>query len=145
MAVLVTGATGFVGGNLVRILLADGHRVRVLVRRTSDLKALTGCLVEVVHGDILEPDSLSCAVAGCQLVFHVAADYRLWAPDPTVVYRNNVEGTRNVLEACARAAVERIVYTSSVGTLGIPKGGRPGTETTPVSVRDMIGPYKRSK
>jgi dihydroflavonol-4-reductase len=145
MTVLVTGATGFVGANLVRTLLADGSRVRVLVRQTSDPKALTACPVEVVPGDILEPDSLDRAVAGCRLVFHVAADYRLWTTDPTVLYRNNVDGTRNVLEACARAGVERIVYTSSVGTQGIPQDGRPGTETTPVSIRDMIGPYKRSK
>jgi dihydroflavonol-4-reductase len=145
MAVLVTGATGFVGANLLRTLLADGNRVRVLVRPTSDLKALTGCPVEMVHGNLLDPDTLDRAVAGCRLVFHVAADYRLWAADPTVLYRNNVDGTRNVLEACGRAGVERIVYTSSVGTVGLPKDGRPGTETTPVSIRDMIGPYKRSK
>jgi dihydroflavonol-4-reductase len=145
MDVLVTGATGFVGANLVRALLADGRRVRVLVRPTSNRNALTGCSVEIVHGDILEADSLSRAVAGCRLAFHVAADYRLWVPDSTVLYRNNVDGTRNVLEACAQAGVERVVYTSSVGTLGIPKDGRPGTEATPVSLRDMIGPYKRSK
>ncbi|MBI4610041.1 MAG: NAD-dependent epimerase/dehydratase family protein [Candidatus Rokubacteria bacterium] len=145
MDVLVTGATGFVGANLVRALLADGYRVRVLVRPTSTRKALTGCPVEVVYGDLVEPDSLGRPVAGCRLVFHVAADYRLWAPDPSVLYRTNVEGTRSVLEACARAGVERVVYTSSCGTLGIPKDGRPGTEATPVSLQDMIGDYKRSK
>jgi dihydroflavonol-4-reductase len=143
--VLVTGASGFIGANLVRTLLAEGTRVRALVRRTSNLQALTGCSVDVVPGDILEPDSLTPAIAGCRVVFHVAADYRLWAPDPAVLYRNNVDGTRNVLEACVRAGVERVVYTSSVGTLGIPADGRPGTETTPVSLGDMIGPYKRSK
>jgi dihydroflavonol-4-reductase len=145
MNVAVTGASGFVGANLSRALLADGHRVRVLVRPTSSLKALTGCPVEVVYGDILNPDAASHVIAGCPLVFHVAADYRLWAPDPTALYRSNVEGTRTVLEACERAAVERVVYTSSVGTLGIPKDQRPGTETTPVSIDDMVGPYKRSK
>ena len=145
MDVLVTGATGFVGANLVRALLADGRRVRVLVRRTSNLSALAGCPVEVVAGDILDQDSVTQAAMGCRLAFHVAADYRLWAPDPRVLYRNNVDGTRNVLEACAQAGVERVVYTSSVGTLGLPRDGRPGTETTSVSLRDMIGPYKRSK
>lgn len=145
MDVLVTGATGFVGANLVRALLADGAGVRVLARRTSSLKALTGCPVEMVHGDILEPDSLRRAVAGCRLVFHVAADYRLWAPDPGALHRINVDGTRNILEASAQAGVGRVVYTSSVGTLGIPGDRRPGTETSPVSLTDMVGPYKRSK
>jgi len=145
MDVLVTGATGFVGANLVRALRDDGRRVRVLVRRTSNLAALTGCSVDVVTGDVLDPESLAPAVSGCGLVFHVAGDYRLWAADPTALHRNNVEGTRHVLAACARAGVERVVYTSSVGTLGIPADGRPGTESTPVSLRDMVGAYKRSK
>jgi len=143
--VLVTGATGFVGANLVRALLADGYRVRVLVRRGSRPNALTGCPVDVAPGDLLEPDSLRRAVAGCRLVFHAAADYRLWVPDPATVYRTNVEGTRNVLAACAQQGVERVVYTSSVGTLGLPKDGRLGTEATPVALADMVGPYKRSK
>jgi dihydroflavonol-4-reductase len=145
MDVLVTGATGFVGANVTRRLVAEGCRVRVLARPTSSLRALEGCPTQLVRGDILEPDSLRPAVEGCGLVFHVAADYRLWARDPAEIYRNNVEGTRNVLEACARSGVERVVYTSSVGTLGIPKDGGPGTETTPVTLADMIGPYKRSK
>lgn len=145
MDVLVTGGTGFVGANLVRALLADGHRVRVLVRPTSDRKALTGCPVEVVVGDILDQHSLKRAVAGCRMVFHVAADYRLWATDPAVLYRANVDGTRNVLEACGSVGVERVVYTSSCGTLGVPAGGQLGSETTPVSLQDMVGPYKRSK
>ena len=141
----MTGASGFVGANLVRALLAGGRRVRALVRPTSRPDALAGCDVEVVTGDLLDPRSLDRAAAGCRLAFHVAADYRLWAPDASVLYRCNVEGTRNVLEACAQAGVERVVYTSSVGTLGIPRDGRPGTETTPVALADMIGPYKRSK
>lgn len=145
METLVTGASGFVGANLVRALLRDGRRVRVLVRRTSNLAALIGCPVDVVPGDVLDPESLSAAVAGCALVFHAAADYRLWAPDPASLYRCNVEGTRNVLAACERAGVERIVYTSSVGTLGISADGSPVTEETPVSLRDMVGVYKRSK
>jgi len=145
MDVLVTGGTGFVGANLVRALLADGHAVRVLVRPQSDRRALTGCPVELIPGDLLDPDSLRRAVTGCRVVFHVAADYRLWTPDPAALYRTNVDGTRNVLEAALRAEVERVVYTSTVGTLGIPKDGRPGTEITPVSLGEMVGPYKRSK
>ncbi len=145
MDVLVTGGTGFIGANLVRALLADGHHVRVLVRPVSGRRTLAGCQVEVVPGDLLDPEPLRRAVAGCRVVFHVAADYRLWVPDPAALYRTNVEGTRHVLEACARARVERVVYTSTVGTLGIPKDGRPGTETTPVRFEEMVGPYKRSK
>ena len=145
MEVLVTGASGFVGANLVRALLGDGRRVRVLVRRTSNRAALIGCPVDVVPGDVLDAESLSAAVAGCALVFHAAADYRLWAPDPAALYRCNVEGTRNVLAACERAGVERVVYTSSVGTLGTSADGSPATEETPVSFRDMVGAYKRSK
>ena len=145
MDVLVTGATGFVGANVARLLLADRYRVRVLARPASSLRALEGCRVEIFRGDILDRDALAPAVRGCGLVFHVAADYRLWAKNPAEIYRNNVDGTRTVLEACARAGVERVVYTSSVGTLGLPKSGGPGTETTPVSLADMVGHYKRSK
>ncbi|HYB44391.1 MAG TPA: hopanoid-associated sugar epimerase [Candidatus Methylomirabilis sp.] len=144
MDVLVTGGSGFVGANLVRALLADGHRVRVLVRETSSLGALAGCPVEIAVGDILDRDSLRRALIGCRLVFHAAADYRLWVPDPAALYRANIDGTRHVLEACAEAGVDRVVYTSTVGTLGIPEGA-PGSETTPVSLRDMVGHYKRSK
>ena len=145
MNVLVTGATGFVGANVARRLVAEGHRVRVLARPASSLTALEGCAVEVVRGDVLEPDSVARAIQGCAQVFHLAADYRLWAKDPSEIYRNNVDGTRNLLEACVQARVERVVYTSSVGTLGVPRDGSPGTETTPVSIHDMIGSYKRSK
>src|SRR5262249_51275353 len=143
MDVLVTGGTGFVGANVVRSLLADGYRVRVLAREGSNRKALAGCPVEFAGGDLLDRDSLKRAVAGCPWVFHVAADYRLWVPDPSVVYRCNVDGTRNVLEVCAAARVARLVYTSSVGTLGIPPGGQPGTEATEVTLGEMIGCYKR--
>src|SRR5262245_12539872 len=145
MNVLVTGATGFVGANVARLLVAEGYRVRVLARPASSLKALEGCAVEVVRGDILEPACVPDAIRGCAQVFHVAADYRLWATNPDEIYRNNVGGTRCVLEACARADTERVVYTSSVGTLGLPPHGGLGTESTPVSLDDMIGPYKRSK
>ena len=145
MDVLVTGATGFVGANVARLLVADGYRVRVLARPASSLRALEGCPVEVRRGDALEPHAVAQAITGCAWVFHVAGDYRLWAPNPGEIYRNNVDGTRTVLEACAQARVERVVYTSSIGTLGLPKDGGPATETTPVSLHDMIGPYKRSK
>jgi len=145
MNALVTGATGFVGANVARSLVAEGYRVRVLARPTSSLKALDGCAVEVVRGDILEPACVAEAIRGCAQVFHVAADYRLWAKDPGEIYRNNVDGTRAVLEACTRAGTARVVYTSSVGTLGLPRDGSFGTETTPVHLDDMIGPYKRSK
>lgn len=145
MDILVTGGTGFVGANLVRALLADGHSVRVLARPQSDRRALAGCPVEVVPGDLLDRNSLGRAVTGCRVVFHVAADYRLWTRTPSALYRANVDGTRNVLEACARAEVERVVYTSTVGALGIPEDGRPGAETTPARLEEMVGPYKRSK
>jgi len=145
MNVLVTGATGFVGANVARLLVAEGHRVRVLARPASSLRALEGCAVEVVRGNMLDPVSVAGAIQGCAQIFHVAADYRLWAKDPAEIYRNNVDGTRTMLEACTRARVERVVYTSSVGTLGLPRDGGLGTETTPVQLDDMIGPYKRSK
>ena len=145
MDVVVTGGTGFVGANLVRALLTDGHHVRVLARKDSDRRALEGCAVEVVEGDLLDRDSLRAAAAGARRLYHVAADYRLWARDPAELFRANVDGTRNVLEAAAEAGVERIVYTSTVGALGIPKDGTPGDERTPVSLADMVGPYKASK
>ena len=142
---LVTGGTGFVGANLVRELLADGDRVRVLARPGGDRRALVGCDVEIVEGDLLDSASLRHATAGMERVYHVAADYRLWAPDPSALFRANVDGTRHVLEAAVAAGAARIVYTSTVGALGIPKDGRPGDETTPVTLADMVGPYKASK
>jgi dihydroflavonol-4-reductase len=145
MDALVTGGTGFVGANLVRELLADGQTVRVLARPGSDRRALESCRVEIAHGDLLDRDSIRAAVTGARRVYHVAADYRLWARDPRELYRANVDGTRHVLEAAAEAGAERIVYTSTVGVLGIPKDGTPGDETTPVGLEDMVGPYKASK
>jgi len=142
---LVTGATGFVGAHVVRKLLQAGERVRVLVRRGSSLKNLQGLEVELVYGDLTQAPSVADAVKGCARVYHVAADYRLWAPDPSVLYRANVQGTRHVLEASRAAGVERIVYTSTVGALGVPHNAAPGTEETPVGLADMIGHYKRSK
>lgn len=142
---LVTGGTGFVGANVVRELLHDGREVRVLARAGGDRRALAGLPVQIVEGDLLDPASLRAAVRGVSSVFHVAADYRLWAADPSVIIRANVEGTRAILQASGDAGVGRIVYTSSVGALGIPRDGTLATEETPVTLADMVGPYKRSK
>jgi dihydroflavonol-4-reductase len=142
---LVTGGTGFVGANVVRELLRDGRGVRVLARPSGDRRALDGLSVEIVDGDLLDTASLRAAVRGVGTVFHVAADYRLWAADPSVLYRANVDGTRAILQASADAGVRRIVYTSTVGALGIPRDGTPGTEDSPATLDDMVGPYKRSK
>ena len=142
---LVTGGTGFVGANVVRELLAQGREVRVLARPGSDRRAIAGLGVAIVEGDLLDPASLRRAVKGVNIVFHVAADYRLWARHPEELHRVNVGGTRAVLEAAGEAGVSRVVYTSTVGALGIPEDGTPGTEATPVSLRDMVGPYKASK
>ena len=144
-AALVTGGTGFVGANLVRELLSDGREVRVLARPGGDRRALAGLSVEIVDGDLLQPPSLRSALRGVSTLFHVAADYRLWAADPSALFRANVDGTRSLLQASAEAGVARIVYTSTVGALGIPKDGTLGTEETSVTVHDMVGPYKRSK
>lgn len=149
MRALVTGATGFLGSNLVRELCADGVAVRALVRPGSDRRAIADLIalgaVEVATGDLREPASLPPALRGIEVLYHVAADYRLWAPDPRELYRSNVEGTQALLEAAATAGVSRIVYCGSVGTLGLPSDGSPGTETTPVRLEDMVGDYKRSK
>jgi dihydroflavonol-4-reductase len=138
---LVTGASGFLGWHIAHVLAERGHRVRALCRPTSSLRELD---VERVVGDLRDPDSLRRAVEGCELVFHVAADYRLWSKHPGELYSSNVEGTRNLLDAAARAHVERVVYTSTVGCIGMPEG-RNGDERTPVSIADMAGHYKRSK
>jgi len=145
MRALVTGATGFVGAAVARALLGAGWQVRCLARPSSDRRNLKGLAVEVSLGDLLEPASLARALAGCDALLHVAADYRLWAPRPQELYRNNVEGTRNILEEARKAGIERVVYTSSVATLGLPASGAPGDEATPVTLADMIGDYKRSK
>ena len=141
---LVTGGNGFVGCHVVRALLARGDRVRVLVRHGADRGALEGLHIETAVGDLRDRASIDRAVEGCNQVYHVAADYRLWVPDPAPMYAANVDGTRNLIEASRKAGVERIVHTSTVGALGIPHGGV-GREDTPVSLDDMTGPYKRSK
>ncbi len=145
MTTLVTGATGFVGSAVARRLLAAGHEVRVLARPGSDLRNLDGLNVQRVQGDLRDAATLERAVAGCQFLFHVAADYRLWARDPRELYTSNVEGTRDLMRAAGAAGVERIVYTSSVATLGHTLDGSPADENTPVTETDMIGDYKRSK
>lgn len=141
---LVTGGNGFVGCHVVRALVARGDRVRVLIRERADMGALSGVDCEPVRGDLRDPDSLRRAVAGCDEVYHVAADYRLWLRDEAPMYATNVEGTRNLLAAAREAGVARIVHTSTVGALGIPADG-PGREDTPVTLDEMVGPYKRSK
>src|SRR5579885_2235636 len=141
---LVTGATGFVGSAVARALLYAGHRVRVLARPRGDRRNLVDLPVAIAEGDLAQPDSLPRAVADCRYLFHVAADYRLWVPAPEPMFRVNVAGTRALMEAALAAGVERIVYTSSVATLGLVADGV-ADETTPSRLDDMIGPYKRSK
>ncbi len=141
---LVTGATGFVGSAVVRALLEAGQRVRVLVRPGADRRNLADLSVETAPGALEDAPSLQRAVAGCRYLFHVAADYRLWVPDPEAMFRANVEGTRELMTAALAAGVERVVYTSSVATLGLVPGGS-ADEETPSRFEDMIGPYKRSK
>ncbi len=143
--VFVTGATGFIGACLSRELLSFGCRVRVLTRPGSDRRNLAGLDVEFCEGDLLDSESLARGISGCDTLFHVAADYRLWTRDPSSMYAVNVGGTRAVLEAALQNGVSRVVYTSSVGTLGNPGDGTPGTEETPVSFSDMVGHYKKSK
>ncbi len=145
MKALVTGATGFVGAAVARALLARGDTVRALARRGSDRTNVQGLALEVVEGDLTDPASLHAALRDCEALFHVAADYRLGAPDPSQLYRANVDGTRNILDAARAAGVRRVVYTSSVATVGIPRDGSPGVESTPVALENMIGHYKRSK
>jgi dihydroflavonol-4-reductase len=138
---LVTGASGFLGWHVARLLLERGYRVRALVRPGSRVDALD---VETITGDLRDAASLTCAAAGCGLVFHVAADYRLWAADPSELYRSNVDGTRNLLQAARDAGVERVVYTSTVGCIGFPHDGL-GDETAAITLAEMKGDYKRSK
>ncbi len=142
--ILVTGATGFLGAAIVRRLLARGDAIRVLARKGSTRDNIVGLDVEVVEGDLCQPESLIPAVRGCTGLYHVAADYRLWTRDPATMLRTNVEGTAAILRAAAEAGVKRIVYTSSVATLGVVKGGN-GDENTPIEYGDMIGIYKKSK
>jgi len=145
MKTLITGATGFVGSAVLRQLLAAGHNVRALVRPKSDRRNVTGLPVEIVNGDVTDRQSLDRAMAGCSTLFHVAADYRLWLLKSGEMYETNVIGTRNVMLAAMDAGIKRVVYTSSVATLGTTPNGSPANEDTSVSLKDMIGHYKRSK
>jgi len=140
--VLVTGATGFVGWHVATKLTGRGYKVRALVRDPTRLRELEA---EPAKGDLREPESLYRAVQGCSVIYHVAADYRLWIRNPAEMYDSNVTGTRNLLEAARQAGVERVVYTSTVGCIGVPGDGRFGDEESPVSIEDMAGTYKRSK
>jgi dihydroflavonol-4-reductase len=142
---LVTGASGFLGSHLARLLVQRGERVRVLVRPRSDTRALAELPVERVRGDLTDPSSLLAAVQGVRVVFHVAADYRLWARNPHEIYQSNVEGTRRMLEAARHAGVQRFVYTSSVATVAVPRGEDLPDERTEARLEEMIGHYKRSK
>jgi dihydroflavonol-4-reductase len=141
----LTGATGFLGSHVARVLAAQGAELRLLVRPTSNLKNLEGLHAETATGDLRDPASLDNAMSGCDTVFHVAADYRLWARDPEEMYHSNVEGTRAILEAARKNGVRRVVYTSSVATMGFTRNGNPADEDSPVTLADMIGHYKRSK
>lgn len=145
MRALVSGATGFIGSNLARELLRDRFQVRALVRPGSDLGNLQGLDLELARGDLTQPESLAPALEGCQALFHVAACYTLWHPQPRVMYQVNVQGTENILAAARRAGVERVVYTSTVSTVGVPPGGAPGIEETPLGPGDLVGHYKKSK
>ena len=145
MKILVTGGTGFVGSHLVRVLLERGEQVRCLVRPASRLDNLKDLAVEFAFGDLRDLDSLRLAAKGCDLIYHCAADYRLWCKDPNEMYRSNVEGSNNVMQAAFDEQVDRVVYTSTVGCLGFNENGAPANEDTPVKIEDMIGHYKRSK
>jgi dihydroflavonol-4-reductase len=145
MLAFVTGATGFLGSHVARVLAEQGAELRLLVRPTSNLRNLEGLNAETAVGDLRDPASLEKAMAGCDAVFHVAADYRLWVRNPDDMYRSNVEGTRAILEAARKNRVQRLVYTSSVATVGFTRNGDPADEDSPVSLADMIGHYKRSK
>ena len=141
----VTGATGFVGSHVARQLLRRGDRVRILARNSSRKTNIEGLGCEIVIGDLKDSMSLLRCVQGCRRVYHVAADYRLWANNPQEIYDNNVGGTRNLLSACCEAGIEKVVYTSTVGTIGMRKDGLLADENSPVKLDDMIGHYKRSK
>ncbi len=145
MTVLVTGATGFLGAALVRQLLERGEAVRVTARRGSDRRNIAGLDVEIVEADLAQPETLPPACRGISALYHCAADYRLWVRNPDSMRRTNVDGSVALIRAAAAAGAKRIVYTSSVAALGIPKDGTPGDETTPVTYSDMVGIYKQSK
>ncbi|HXM19783.1 MAG TPA: hopanoid-associated sugar epimerase [Terriglobales bacterium] len=145
MLAFVTGATGFVGSHVARVLAEQGADLRLLIRSSSDPRNIQGLNADRVVGDLRDPASVEKAMVGCEVVFHVAADYRLWVREPEQMYRANVEGTRAILAAARKNGVRRVVYTSSVATMGFTSNGRPADEDSPVSLGNMIGHYKRSK
>ena len=145
MKAFVTGATGFLGSHVARVLGEQGADLRLLVRSTSNLRNLEGIKAETATGDLRDSSSLEKGMSGCDTVFHVAADYRLWVRDPAEMYRSNVDGTKAILDAARKHGVRRVVYTSSVATVGFTGNGHPADEDSPVSLAAMIGPYKRSK
>ncbi len=145
MKCFVTGATGFLGSHVARKLLAQGAELRLLVRATSRTDNIEGLAAERVVGDLRDAESLKRGMAGCEFAFHVAADYRLWSLNRKELYDSNVDGTRNILQAARDAGVRRVIYTSSVATMGFGNNGRLTDESSPVSLSNMIGDYKRSK
>jgi dihydroflavonol-4-reductase len=145
MKALVTGATGFIGFHVAKTLKEKGVEVRALVRKSGEASRLRGLGIELVEGDVRDYDSVYEALKGCQQLFHLAADYRLWVPDPKTMFEINVQGTKNVMEAALRLGTEKIIYTSTVGALAAGRNGRPSNEETAVSLRDMTGHYKKSK
>jgi len=145
MKAFVTGATGFLGSHVARALESVGSDLRLLVRANSDTRNIEGLRADRVVGDLCDPQSIERAMAGCDAVFHVAADYRLWIPDPAPMYRANVEGTQAILNAARKHGIKRVVYTSSVATMGFKSDGSLADEDSPVALSDMIGHYKRSK
>jgi dihydroflavonol-4-reductase len=145
MKAFVTGATGFVGSHVAQLLCAQGADVRLLVRPTSRTENIADLKADRATGDLRDPASLKKAMQGCEFVFHVAADYRLWVRDPEDMYRCNVEGTRAIIQAAQESGVRRVIYTSSVATMGFTTTGHIADENSPVSLQDMVGPYKRSK
>jgi dihydroflavonol-4-reductase len=145
MKAFVTGATGFVGSHVARVLAEQGAELRLLIRPSSDPGNIQALHADRVFGDLRDPASIDKAMAGCDVVFHVAADYRLWVPEPEQMYRANLEGTRAILAAARKNAVRRVVYTSSVATMGFTSRGQAADEDSPVALASMIGHYKRSK
>ena len=145
MKAFITGATGFVGAHVARALASQGADLRLLARTTSRMENIAELRADVAYGDLREPESLKKAMQGCEFVFHVAADYRLWVRDPQEMYKANVEGTRAIIDAARESGVRRVIYTSSVATMGFTREGHVATEESPVSIKDMVGHYKRSK
>lgn len=145
MRIFLTGATGFVGSHIAQSLHAAGADLRLLTRKTSRTEHLNGLHAELVTGDLLQPENLRSACSGCEALVHVAADYRLWVPEPQAMYATNVEGTRTLLRLARETGMRRVVYTSSVATMGFRSDGAVVDEDTPVSIENMVGDYKRSK